>query len=98
MQVKTFVEELKEADITTLIGVPDSTLKPFCDYLQTNEGAQVFKHYVPVNEGAAVGMAIGSYLATQKAACVYMQNSGIGSIWYPDTLSDRFSWRTRKKR
>ena len=42
MQVKTFVEELKAAGISTLIGVPDSTLKPFCDYLQTNEGAQVF--------------------------------------------------------
>lgn len=85
MQVKTFVEELKAADISTLIGVPDSTLKPFCDYLQTNEGAQVFKHYVPVNEGAAVGMAIGSYLATQKAACVYMQNSGIGNMVNPVT-------------
>lgn len=39
---------------------------------------------VPPNEGAAVGLAAGSYLA-KRPACVYMQNSGIGNIVNPLT-------------
>lgn len=67
--------------INTITGVPDSTLKQFCDGLQNYHGN--LKHYVPVNEGAAVGLAIGSYLADGKPVCVYMQNSGIGNAINP---------------
>ncbi len=84
MKAEEFIKQIKNQGITNLIGVPDSTLKPFCDYLQ-NEGKDSFKHYVPVNEGAAVGMAIGYHLATGKAACLYMQNSGLGNIVNPIT-------------
>ena len=37
------------------------------------------EHIVAANEGAAVGLAAGHYLATGKPALVYMQNSGIGN-------------------
>jgi len=84
MRAEQFVERIRAMGITTLAGVPDSTLKPFCDYIN-REGKTFFHHYVPANEGAAVGMAIGSYLATGKAACVYMQNSGIGNAVNPIT-------------
>ena len=57
----------------SLAGVPDSALKSFCDYIN-GTGKNEFEHYVPVNEGAAVGIAIGSYLATGVPAFVYMQN------------------------
>lgn len=40
---------------------------------------------MPENEGAAIGLAIGEYLATGKIACVYMQNSGLGNIVNPLT-------------
>lgn len=43
------------------------------------------RHYVSANEGAAVGIAIGSYPATGNPACVYMQNSGLGNAVNPIT-------------
>ena len=84
MRAEQFAERIQSIGISTLIGVPDSTLKPFCDYIN-RDGKNLFAHYVPANEGAAVGMAIGSYLATGKAACIYMQNSGVGNIVNPVT-------------
>ena len=84
MKAEQFVEQLKNVGIESLIGVPDSTLKQFCDYINT-DGKNELKHYVPANEGAAVGMAVGTFLATGKPACVYMQNSGIGNIVNPVT-------------
>lgn len=83
MRVEKFVESIKSLGITTIAGVPDSALQPFCNYL--NAGEHDFSHFVPANEGAAVGLAIGNYLSTGKPACVYMQNSGIGNIVNPVT-------------
>lgn len=84
MRAEDFTSALKSIGIDTLYGVPDSTLKQFCDYINT-DGACEFTHYVPANEGAAIGLATGSYLATGKPACIYMQNSGIGNIVNPLT-------------
>lgn len=84
MKVEFFVKKIKELGIESLIGVPDSTLKQFCDYINT-DGKHELKHYVPANEGAATGMAVGVFLATGKPACVYMQNSGLGNIVNPVT-------------
>ena len=81
MKAFRLLEQLEQMGITTITGVPDSTLKQFCDGIQTYKGN--LRHYVTVNEGAAVGMAIGSYLATSRPACVYMQNSGIGNAVNP---------------
>lgn len=84
MQLEKFVEQIHGLGIETVIGVPDSALKPFCDYMN-RRGEEFLHHYVPANEGAAIGLAIGSYLATGKASCVYMQNSGIGNAVNPLT-------------
>ena len=84
MFVTDFINEIKKTGIKTLTGVPDSALKPFCDYIN-GVGQEEFTHYVPANEGAAVGIAIGEYLATGVPACVYMQNSGLGNIVNPIT-------------
>lgn len=81
MKASRLLEQLEKMGIQTIAGVPDSTLKQFCDGVQTYQGS--LKHYVTANEGAAVGLAIGSYLAAGKPACVYMQNSGIGNIVNP---------------
>jgi phosphonopyruvate decarboxylase len=40
-------------------------------------------HIVAANEGAAVGLAAGHYIATGKPALVYLQNSGIGNAANP---------------
>lgn len=84
MKVKFFTDQLKQFGIETLVGVPDSTLRPFCDYIST-DGQNQFRHYVAANEGGAIGIAAGVYLSTGKPACVYMQNSGIGNAVNPLT-------------
>lgn len=84
MKAEVFAEKIHELGINTMVGVPDSTLKQFCDYMNT-DGEKIFQHYVPENEGAAVGIALGTYLSTGKPACLYMQNSGLGNIVNPIT-------------
>lgn len=80
MLASDFLDILKENGIDVVTGVPDSTLKSLCD--EINAGDR-FKHYVAANEGAAVGIAMGTYLGTGKPACVYMQNSGEGNAINP---------------
>lgn len=65
MKAENYVHILKEFGFDTLIGVPDSTLKQFCDYINT-DGKDEFTHYVPANEGAATGLAAGTYLAQEN--------------------------------
>lgn len=81
IKARNLLQQMEAMGIKVVAGVPDSTLKSFCDGLQTYEGN--LEHYVTANEGAAVGLAIGTYLATGKPACVYMQNSGIGNTVNP---------------
>ncbi|RKI43234.1 phosphonopyruvate decarboxylase [bacterium D16-51] len=84
MDAGLFAGCLKEMGIGTITGVPDSALKQFCNFMN-KEADGMFRHFVPANEGAAVGIAIGSYLATGKVPCVYMQNSGLGNAVNPVT-------------
>lgn len=64
-------------------GVPDSLLRPFCDCLEGRYGRDPAHHVVAANEGNAVALASGYYLATGKPGCVYMQNSGQGNAINP---------------
>lgn len=76
-----FIEKLRENGIDCFAGVPDSLLKNMCAYITDHCDAQ--HNIIAANEGAAVGIAAGHYLATSKPACVYMQNSGEGNIINP---------------
>ncbi len=76
-----FIEKLRENDIDCFAGVPDSLLKNMCAYITDHFDAA--HNIIAANEGAAVGLAVGHYLATGKPACVYMQNSGEGNIINP---------------
>lgn len=71
---------LKEFEFFT--GVPDSQLKPLCNYLMATYGISD-KHIIAANEGNAVALAAGYHLATGKIPVVYMQNSGLGNIINP---------------
>ncbi len=82
MKADFFLQKISETGIRTITGVPDSTLKQLCDEIQLDNG-NLFKHYVTANEGAAVALAAGEYLATGHPCCVYLQNSGIGNIINP---------------
>ena len=55
-------------------GVPDSGLKSFIREIQDSG----FKHIPAVNEGQAIGIAVGAELVGMKS-CVYLQNSGLGN-------------------
>ena len=76
-----FIEKLRKNGIDCFAGVPDSLLKNICAYITDHFDAQ--HNIIAANEGAAVGLAAGHYLATGQPACVYMQNSGEGNIINP---------------
>ena len=80
IKVEQFVSTLKSSGIDFFTGVPDSLLKSFCAYVTDNCGEN---HVIAANEGGAVGLAAGHYLATGKPALVYMQNSGQGNAVNP---------------
>ena len=71
---------LKNYDFFT--GVPDSQLKPLCNYLMNEYGISS-KHIIAANEGNCCALATGYHLSTGKVPVVYMQNSGIGNIINP---------------
>ena len=76
-----FIETLREKGIDCFAGVPDSLLKSICAYITDHFDAA--HNIIAANEGAAIGLAAGHYLATCQPACVYMQNSGEGNIINP---------------
>ena len=76
-----FYDTLASYGIDFYAGVPDSLLKNLCAYITDHCDAQ--HNIIAANEGAAVGLAAGHYLATGQPACVYMQNSGEGNIINP---------------
>jgi phosphonopyruvate decarboxylase len=82
MDIDLFLSKLQSLGIEQYFGVPDSQLSPLCDRLYAQYGNHG-QHIVAANEGAAVALAAGHYLATGKPALVYMQNSGIGNIVNP---------------
>ncbi len=76
-----FAQELRRGGVDFYAGVPDSLLKSFCAWLQDNIGPA--SHIIAANEGAAVALAAGHYLASGRPGCVYMQNSGEGNAINP---------------
>ena len=65
-------------DVKFYTGVPDSVLKNF-----TNLLSQKNSHILASNEGSAVSIGIGYYLANKKMPCIYMQNSGLANAINP---------------
>ena len=81
IDVKKAYEALTASGIDMFTGVPDSLLKNICAYI--TDTAPHDKHIIAANEGNAVGIAAGHYLATGRPALVYMQNSGLGNTVNP---------------
>lgn len=76
-----FANALVSAGVSLFVGVPDSLLKDF------NRAAVDLRpginNIVAANEGAAVGIAAGHFVATGRPSLVYMQNSGLGNAINP---------------
>ena len=80
IKAEEFLEMLLKLNLNFFCGVPDSLLSPLNLAIDMSAKA---KHITAVNEGAAVGIAIGHHLATKKVPVVYMQNSGLGNALNP---------------
>ena len=78
-QEKVF-NTLADRGITYFAGVPDSYLNGFCNYALAHCGD---RNIIVANEGNAVALAAGHYLATKEIPLVYLQNSGEGNIINP---------------
>ena len=75
-----FLSALRDASVDFFAGVPDSLLKQFCAAVSDTCGDA---HVITANEGGAVALAAGHWLATRRPALVYMQNSGQGNAVNP---------------
>ena len=81
INTQKFYESLNQNGVDFYSGVPDSLLKDICSYISDN--APEDRHVIATNEGGAIALAMGYYLATSKTSLVYMQNSGFGNTINP---------------
>ena len=85
MLASVLLDECLDAGIGFFTGVPDSFLKGLCDELYSRYGTDSPRHIVAHNEGGAIGLCAGHYLASGAPALCYMQNSGLGNAVNPLT-------------
>lgn len=76
-----FFDAVSAAGVRFAAGVPDSLLKEACTYLA--EALPPERHVIAVNEGSAIALAVGHFLATGAVPLVYLQNSGLGNAVNP---------------
>jgi phosphonopyruvate decarboxylase len=81
IESEDFIGVLAEQGIDFFCGVPDSLLQDFCAFLA--DSCNKDRHIITANEGNAVALASGHYLATGRPGLVYMQNSGLGNAVNP---------------
>jgi len=81
INTKDFYNKLIEFGIDFFTGVPDSLLKDICSYITDVTPKE--RNIIAANEGGAIGLAMGYYMATSKIPLVYMQNSGFGNTINP---------------
>lgn len=85
MDAQRLLTACEQAGIDFFTGVPDSQLKGLCDTLYARYGVHSPHHIVAANEGNAIGLCAGHFLATSRPALCYMQNSGLGNAVNPLT-------------
>lgn len=83
MDAHHLLSACKNAGIEFFTGVPDSQLKGLCDTLYATLGVEGKEHIVAANEGNAIALCAGHYLATGRPGLCYMQNSGLGNAVNP---------------
>lgn len=80
MNPQEILDVLVASGVEFATGVPDSLLSEFCRAVEDHPG---IRHVTAANEGGAVSLAAGNYLATGRRALVYMQNSGLPNAINP---------------
>jgi len=74
-------ESIVRRGLEFFAGVPDSLLKDLCSVIEERTSGN--SHIIAANEGNALALASGYYLATVKPGVVYLQNSGLGNLVNP---------------
>ena len=88
MKASLLLDTCLKAGIDFFTGVPDSLLNALCHELFLRYGTEGDTHVVAHNEGGAVGLCAGHYLATGRPGLCYMQNSGLGNAVNPALMFD----------
>lgn len=83
LDCRVFYDCLTRSGVRFFTGVPDSLLKNICSFITAQVSPE--NHIITPNEGNAVALATGYYLATGHVPLVYMQNSGFGNCVNPLT-------------
>jgi phosphonopyruvate decarboxylase len=84
IDTKPFFQLIKDAEINFIAGVPDSLTATLISELELYAKENRNLHLLSAaNEGLAVSMSIGSFLANGRPGIVYMQNSGLGNAINP---------------
>ena len=83
MQASLLLDTCLDAGIDFFTGVPDSLLKALCNELYSRYGTDSDAHVVAHNEGGAIALCAGHYMASGRPGLCYMQNSGIGNAVNP---------------
>lgn len=65
-----------------VVGVPDTTLKDLINRWESNPKV---KHIIATNEGEALAIGVGYFLATGNRPVVYMQSDGFCNAMNPLT-------------
>ena len=68
IDVKAFFDSLANEGVSRFCGVPDSLLKNICAYISDNTTPS--EHLITANEGSAVALAVGQYIATRQPSLV----------------------------
>ena len=76
-----FFKKLNNNGINFFVGVPDSLLKNFTDFILKKSKPK--NNIIAVNEGTAVAIAAGYNISSKKIPFVYLQNSGLGNLINP---------------
>ena len=80
IKVDALIKTLKKNECDFFTGVPDSVLKELSFSLKNKNQKN---HIIATNEGSAVSIGIGHFLATKKIPAIYMQNSGLSNALNP---------------
>ncbi len=81
IKASDFISETFSLGYNFFSGVPCSFLKPLINYVVSNDDID---YVAAANEGEAVGIAAGAYLAGKKTV-VILQNAGLGNMVNPIT-------------
>lgn len=76
-----FFKKLNNHGINFFVGVPDSLLKNFTEFVL--EKSKPKNNIIAANEGTAVAIAAGYNISNKKIPLVYLQNSGLGNLINP---------------